>query len=247
MKLSIITICNASISVYDALLTIESVKNQNYRDIEHLFCDSNNSILNNIPFDYLDSLKFYNGLIFDNYFNYFNYFNYLNYCLNKANGDIILILDPGYYFKNVDAISTIINFFNEPDLDFSYCDMVCVDDLKNEEPIIFGICNNFISLNSWAPPLSVIFFRNTVLNKLFNFNNKYNFTNVLDLLFIIFNISKYKVLYIPDQIIKKRTSLNSNNKLIKNYRMLNFLKNIIKYKIGRKILYKLFSNRFEFL
>ena len=141
MKLSIITICNASTSVNDVMLTINSVKNQNYRDIEHLIFDSSNNVINNIPVDSL------NLNIFNNVLSYDNYFNNLNYCLNNTNGELIILLDPGYFLKHSDAISKIINYFNEADLDFAYCDMVSVDNFKNEVSIIFGICNNFIFLN----------------------------------------------------------------------------------------------------
>jgi hypothetical protein len=177
---------------------------------------------------------------------YDNYFNNLNYYLNKTNGELIIILDPGYFLKHSDAISKIINYFNEADLDFAYCDMVFVDNFKNEVSIIFGICNNFIFLNSWIPPFSVIFFRKRVLNKLLMFDNKYNFINSFDFIFNIFNISKFKVLYIPDQLIMRSVALSSKNKFIKICRISNVLKIIFKYKITRKeILFKLFTNRFK--
>ena len=83
--------------------------------------------------------------------------------------------------------------------------MVCVDNLKNEASIIFGICS--IYLNSWATPLYVIFFRNTTLNKFLNFDNKYNFIYNLDLLLTILYKEKKNVLYILDLIITKKTSL----------------------------------------
>ena len=78
------------------------------------------------------------------------------------------------------------------------------------------------------------------------FDNKYNFINSFDFIFNIFNISKFKVLYIPDQLIMRSVALSSKNKFIKICRISNVLKIIFKYKITRKeILFKLFTNRFK--
>ena len=101
MKITILTVCYNNQETI--LATLNSVLNQNYKNIEHIIIDGKSTDKTKI---FLKKYPHKNKKIF--YIKKRGVYNALNYGIKKATGDILHILHADDIYNSPDVISNII-------------------------------------------------------------------------------------------------------------------------------------------
>jgi len=212
MKVSIIT------STYNSekflLSSIESINNQTYFDIEHIFIDglSKDNTLNiinkkSIYKKHLVSEK--DEGIYDA----------LNKGLKLATGDIIGIIHSDDFIANNDIIKTVVNTFNsDPNIGIVYGDLHYISQINVNRIIRKWKSSKFKTLNiykGWMPPHPTVFIKKSLYDMYGGFDIKYKISADYDLMIRYFKKLDFKKVYIPKTFVKMRIGGESNKNLFK--------------------------------
>jgi glycosyltransferase involved in cell wall biosynthesis len=221
IKVSIITVVyNNAEFILDC---INSVKSQDYLNIEHIVIDGNSTdgtvdlIKNN-----LDSISLFiseedKGL-----------YDAMNKGIALATGDIIGILnsDDLYYDNNV--ITKIAQcFINDPKIDVLYGDLVYVEQ-KDISKIVRMWKSNFYYPNYFengnVPAHPTLFLKKYIYNSLSNFNLDYKLASDYEFMLRLFKKFNFNKFYLESIFVKMRlggvTSKNISNRINQNLEIL---------------------------
>ena len=211
MKISIITITFNSESTIRN--TIESVLNQNYKDIEYIIVDGLSSDLTlNIINEYKDRISKIvseqdKGL-----------YDALNKGISLASGDVVGILHSDDFYTSNDVISKIANTFMVKQCDAIYADLYYVE--KKDTNKIFrkwksGSYKSGAFLKGWMPPHPTFFVKKECYDKYGAFNLKLKSAADYELMLRFIHKHRIKLVYLPECLIKMRVG-GKSNKSIKN-------------------------------
>jgi len=212
MKISIITVSYNSIKFIESC--INSVKNQSYRDIEHILVDgaSNDgtlSLLNNMRNNFSTLVSEPDRGIYDA----------MNKGIQLAKGDVIGFLNSDDFYDNDKIISKVANLFkNDSTLDCCYADLIYTSKSDTTKNIRYWKSNKFsagLFLKGWCPPHQTFFVRRSVYEKYGNFNLSYNIASDVELMIRFLEVHKIKFVYVPEVWIKMRLG-GTTNKSLKN-------------------------------
>lgn len=217
MKISIITpTYNSADTIKD---TLESILNQNYKNIEHIIIDGNSSDeTKEIIRDYtnLMSIKFVSekddGL-----------YDAMNKGINMATGEIITILNSDDFYKNNDVVEKIITIFEKnPKIDGVYGDLEIVN--RNEKNKIIrnwksGELTDKKINSGWMIPHPTFFIRKNIYD---NLDKKFDLSLKIaaDYEFMLRLIKIYNIncFYLPETIVSMRdggkSGINLSNRII---------------------------------
>ena len=209
MKVSIIT---ASFNSADTIIkTFESVKNQNYNDIEFIVVDggSNDSTISIINENERYISKFISEKDYGIY-------DALNKGINLASGDIIGFIHSDDFLESNDVLKEIVSMISFKNLDGVYGDLQYVDKYNTQK-----IKRNWKSCEfktnllkqGWMPPHPTLFLKKEVYEKHGLFDLSYRISADYDFILRIFNDLDLKFGYLPKVIIKMRIGGVSNRNL----------------------------------
>jgi glycosyltransferase involved in cell wall biosynthesis len=206
VKVSIITICyNSQETLED---TIKSVLAQDYNDLEYIIIDGDSK--DNTP------------KIIEKYKNSISHvtsepdkgiYDAMNKGVEKANGDLVGILNSDDFYANNSVISNIVAAINKNNSDSIYADLVYVDRLNPKKTIRTwrsGEYKHNLFLKGWMPPHPTFFVKKWVYEKYGKYNT--SLKSAADYEFMLRVIHKHGISasYFPETITKMRTGGESN-------------------------------------
>lgn len=209
MKISIITVSyNSTNTIKD---TIESIKLQDYNNIEYIVIDggSNDGTLDIIEecSDVITrSVSEPDKGIYDA----------MNKGIKMATGDIVGILNSDDFYHNENVITNIVNAFLTYGVDSVYSDLVYVDPIQTSKIDRFWKSSTFNRkkfLYGWMPAHPTFFVKNEVYKKYGVFNLKLK--SAADYEFMLRVLYRFKISshYLPQISVKMRSGGNSNSSL----------------------------------
>ena len=206
MKVSIITVCyNAEANIESA---IQSVLNQDYKNIEYIIVDGKSTDRTCSIIDkYKSSISHFisekdEGMYFA-----------LNKGIKLASGDIIGLLHADDFYTNEKIISTIVNEFESKKSDSVYGDLQYVS--KNNPDKIFRhwksqAYTSQLFLKGWMPPHPAFFVAKYCYDKFGSFNTAFSISADYELMLRFLYKNKISSSYIPHVIVKMRVGGISN-------------------------------------
>jgi glycosyltransferase len=217
-KVSIITVVfNAERTICDCLI---SVKNQRYKNIEHLIIDglSSDKTLSIIEDNIYDSIVLKSEADSGIY-------DALNKGILSATGEIIGILHSDDFYSYPDVIDEVMEFFSDPSVDAVYGNLNYVskegdfDVIRhwNAAPTVKTssmCCTEWASMfGGWMPPHPTLFIRSSCYRKIGGFNTKYKIAADYDFIWRLFAQPKFKAIYLDAVMINMRVGGISNRSI----------------------------------
>ena len=226
MQVSIITITYNNVNTLED--TINSILNQDYKDIEYIIIDggSTDGTLEIIK-------KHYASGKISKYISESDegIYDALNKGIKLCTGNIIGLLHADDIYNSNFVISNIVDTFKNYDTDSVYGDLLYVS-FRNINKVIRNWKSGLFSYkklkNGWMPPHPTFFVKRDIYMKYGLFDIKYKIA--ADYEIMIRFLWKYKITikYIPEVLVKMRTGGKSN----KNFRNI-ILKSIEDYNIQK--------------
>jgi glycosyltransferase len=214
MKVSIITVTKNSEKYLSDC--IESVRKQNYKDIEHIIIDGKSSD---------GTLK-----IIQNNWEYISYwvsesdrgmYDAINKGLQQATGDIVGILNSDDMFASADSVRSIVDGFETSGTDSIYGDLVYVDP-KNTQKIIRywkGISYRHYRFRyGWMPAHPTFYIRRKLIDQYGLYENHYYTAADYEFMARYLFLNKVSSKYIDALLVKMRNGGISNGSLKSRFR-----------------------------
>lgn len=242
-KISIITVSLNSEKTI--LKTIISVKNQSYKNIEHIFIDSYSTdntieiIKKNINKDSSIFLSEKDDGIY----------HAMNKGIKLATGEIIFILNSDDIFYNDSVVKNVISIFeNNSNLDLLYGNIVIT---KNEKIVRTWNSGNFkegIFLKGWCPAHPSFIVKKNVYEKHGLFNLEYKYASDIEIMYRLLEKFRCKYYYYNKILINMKAGGKSNNNLFniikQNIENIKIIKKETKFSLIKFIYYK-FKHRYK--
>ena len=218
MKISIVTVCyNSSLTILD---TLESVKNQNFKDYEYIVVDGGSKDKT------LQILKSYSNIIDilvseeDN-----GIYDAMNKGISLCTGDIIGILNSDDVYANSNVLVNVAKAFNKfKEIDVVYGNIFYVESKNLDKVVRKWISKDYYSDffdNGNVPPHPSVFIKRNIYKKFGKFNLKYSLAADYEFLLRIFKKNKVSSKYLNIFMIKMRLG-GATNKTFKNIVKGNF-------------------------
>jgi glycosyltransferase involved in cell wall biosynthesis len=223
MKVSIITICYNNEK--DIKLTIESVINQSYKNIEYIIIDggSKDSTLN-IVSDYKETITTLisekdKGL-----------YDAINKGIKYATGDIVGLIHAGDRIDNNFVVKKIVSFFENSKIDVSYGHSKIVD--KNDKSVRINKSPEYNKKNirkGWMPSHQSIYIRRELFSKIglyslelhpdsdYEFFLRYFYFNNLNIKLLDEYIVKFSLGGVSSKNYSSRLSKESKNRVLRSW------------------------------
>lgn len=217
MKITIITVCyNSSSHIEDA---INSVSEQDYKDIEHIVIDGNST----------DGTK----QLIESHANKLGYwisepdqgiYDAMNKGIKNATGDVIGILNSDDFYYDNQVISKIAEAFSEPKLDAVFGDLIFVDPNNLDKTV------RTYSSKKWHPdrfakgymPAHPTFFvRKEFYEKHGLFEIDYKIAADYEMLIRLLYVHQLNYKYLPMKMVKMRKGGVSSNGIKSNITLNN--------------------------
>ena len=206
LKVSIITACYNNESTIES--TIQSVLNQDYKNIEYIVIDGLSTDKT------LDIVKKYSDKIIrivsekDK-----GMYDALNKGIALAGGDVIGFLHADDFYPDQTVISKVVKRLENAQADAVYGDLQYVD--KND---VLKVTRNWKAgeysegyfFNGWMPPHPTFFVRKNCYEKLGVFNISLMSASDYELMLRFIHKNKIKVSYVPEVLVKMRVGGKSN-------------------------------------
>ncbi|MBI3502057.1 MAG: glycosyltransferase [Bacteroidetes bacterium] len=206
MKVSIITVCKNSESAIES--AIESVLNQDYKDVEYIIIDgkSSDSTISIIE-KYKNRIsKFISEKDEGMYFA-------LNKGIQLASGDVVGLLHSDDFYPHEKIISRVVKEFEEKKVDSIYGDMQYVQKENTEKVFRHWKSKPFDAKNflkGWMPPHPAFFVKRICYEKFGMFNTQFSISADYELMLRFLYKHKISSSYIPEVLVKMRTGGISN-------------------------------------
>ena len=248
MKISIITVCYNSEKTIRH--TLESINNQNSKDIEHLIIDGNST---DNTLSIIKKYKYKKKIISENDK---GIYDAMNKGIKLARGEVIGFLNSDDFYANNKVISKIESVFKEdPKLEACYADLIYIDQVDTSKIVRYWKSSEFISgsfSKGWCPPHPTFFARKSVFERFGGFNLNYQVASDVDLMIRFMELKKIKTRYIPELWVKMRSGGKSNksfkNILKQNEDIIHSLKSYgLSVNLIIFFVHKLFSRGKQFL
>ena len=226
MKVTIITVSyNSAKTIQD---TIDSIKSQDYNDIEYIVIDgaSNDKTL--------DILKKHKDVISkmisepDN-----GIYDAMNKGLKMATGDIIGILNSDDFYLNNDCITKIVDCFSKENCDIVYTNINYVNQDDTSKIVRKWRCSEYKKgafRNGWHPAHPGFFVRKRLYDEYGNFDTNLRIAADFDIMYRFIEIFKSKSKFLDYTSVGMRIGGESNQSLINIFKGNNdVIKSFSKY------------------
>jgi glycosyltransferase involved in cell wall biosynthesis len=217
LKISIITVAFNSQSTIKH--TIESVKSQDYSNVEYIIIDGGST-------DWTLEVLEYCKENIDHFIseNDSGIYDAMNKGIKAATGDIIGILNSDDFYPNNSVISKVADVFNTTECDCLYGDLVYVKNSDARKIVRYWKSGKF-NVNKikkgWMLPHPTFFVRKKIYNKYGMYNTQLKSAADYEMILRLLYKHKLKVEYIPEIMVKMRMGGKSNesifNRLRANY------------------------------
>ena len=224
MKVSIIT--TSFNSQKTILNTINSVNDQTYSDIEHIFIDGKSSdktltlIKKNSKRKKILISEKDSGI-----------YDAMNKGIVNSSGDIIAILNSDDIYCDKNSIKKVVEFFKKNRCEIAYSNMyiMCADLKKILRYVKSKSYSEGLFKTGWHPPHPSLFVKKSVYEKHGLFNTKYRIASDFDLMFRFIHQKKIKPKFIDNYLVIQRDG-GESTKSLKNRIKGNFeiLRSIIR-------------------
>ena len=242
-KISIITVSFNSEKTI--LKTINSVKNQSYKNIEHIFidgCSTDNTI--NIVKKNIDKDS---SILLSEKDN--GIYSAMNKGIKLATGEIIFILNSDDIFYSNLVVEDILNIFaNDKKLDLLYGNIVVT---KNDQIIRMWRSEKFkegIFLKGWSPAHPSFVVKKNVYEKYGLFNLEYKYASDIEIMYRFLEKFRCRNYYYNEILVNMKSGGKSNNNLInivkQNIENIKIIKKEKKFNLFKFIYYK-FKHRYK--
>jgi len=213
MKVSIITVTyNASATIRD---TIESVLAQDYPDVEHIIIDgasSDNTA--EIVSSYGDRIAQFvsepdRGM-----------YDGMNKGIKLATGDVVAILNADDFYVNSSVISTIVEQFEQYQVDSVFADLVYVKHDDSDKIVRYYSSASFHPgkfAYGWMPAHPTFVVKRWAFDRYGFFKTDYKIAADYELLIRFLAIHQLSYHYIPQVLVKMRTGGASTANLSSNW------------------------------
>ena len=206
MKISIITVCRNAESTIET--TVQSVMNQDYRNIEYILIDGKSSDKTvSIIEKYKNRISKLisekdDGMYFA-----------LNKGIRLATGDVIGFLHADDFYANEKIISRVAKEMDSKKVDSIYGDLQYVS--KENPQKIFRHWksqpyNTSLFLKGWMPPHPTFFVKRKCYEQFGAFNTTFSIAADYELMLRFLYKNKISTSYIPEVLVKMRTGGISN-------------------------------------
>jgi glycosyltransferase len=200
MKITIITACyNSAETIRD---TLESIRSQDYKNIEHIIVDGGSKdqtidIAKQFPHVSKVVSEKDDGI-----------YDAMNKGISLATGDIIGILNSDDIYTNNSVIEKVMKEFEDGSTDAVYADLQYVK-YDNTQKITRTWHSGKFSKRKfyfgWMPPHPTFFVRRSVYEKLGNFNCALRSAADYEFMLRVLLKNNYPTKYIPEVLVKMRT------------------------------------------
>ncbi|MDQ6813784.1 MAG: glycosyltransferase [Bacteroidota bacterium] len=208
MKVSIITATyNSERTIKD---TLSSVKQQTYKNVEHVIIDGSSTDKTNNLLD----LYGHQGPKLSEADN--GIYHAMNKGVTIASGDIIGILNSDDFYSDSKVIEKVVKTFEDSGCDAVYGDLVYVDGKQKNKVVrtwVAGSYNKNLFYNGWMPPHPTVFIRKEMYEKYGLFNLKFKSSSDYELLLRLMFLKNIVVQYIPEVLVHMRTGGQSTKSL----------------------------------
>ena len=225
MKISIITVTYNNVSVINDCL--DSVKLQNYNNIEHIIIDGGST---DGTLQYLQSKRAEFKTLISEPDN--GIYDAMNKGIKYSTGDIVGFLNSDDFYANNEVISKVVSEFEkESNLQACYSDSIYINKKFTSKIVrYFKSCEFRHGLFSkgWCPPHPTFFVKKSIYESYGYFDLNYNIASDIDLMMRFLEIHKIRSKYVPEVWVKMRmggtTNKSLKNILKQNFEILNSLK-----------------------
>ena len=191
LKISIITVCLNS--AHFILKTLESIRHQEYSNIEYIVIDGGSTDgTYEIIKDNAELIDYYISESDD------GIYHAINKGLEIATGEVIGILNSDDIYASKNIISMVANKFENNEIDILYGDVLIIK--SNNTPFRLYRANNFdtSSFNiGIMPPHPSVFIRKKIYENFGYYKTVYSIASDYDMLFRLIIIHKLKSYYLP--------------------------------------------------
>ena len=217
MKITIITVCYNSVShIEDA---INSVANQDYKEIEHIVIDGNSNDGTQ------EVLQKYSGKIAhwisepDN-----GIYDAMNKGIKIASGEVIGILNSDDFYFDNQVISKVVEAFTDQQIDAVFGDLIFVDP-NNLDRIVRTYSSNRWHPEKFAkgymPAHPTFFVKRKYYEKYGLFETDYKIAADYEMLIRLLYVHKLNYTYLPLKMVKMRKGGVSSNGIKSNITLNN--------------------------
>tara|TARA_R110000765_G_scaffold84327_2_gene163218 strand:- start:2870 stop:3619 length:750 start_codon:yes stop_codon:yes gene_type:complete len=211
MKVTIIT---ATYNSEETLsMALNSVKEQDYKNIEHVFVDGTST---DGTLDVIKEMSLQNPQIKYISESDEGIYDALNKGLNMATGDIIGFVHSDDFLSNPNIISDIVELFKKGNYSGVYGNLLYVDKLDTTKVIRNWESNVFhfkLLQRGWMPAHPTLFLKKEVYTECGNFDKSYKIAADYDFMLRVLRKSEYKFGFLPQVITKMRMGGASNKRI----------------------------------
>lgn len=208
MKISLLTVSyNSAATIQD---TIQSVRSQDYKDIEYIVVDGNSKDAT------LDIIKSNQSFIAkwisepDN-----GIYDAMNKALRMATGDVVGILNSDDFYSDKTILSQVADAFTDPEVDVVYGDLVFVDP-SNLNKIVRTYSSAHWNHKKFAwgfmPAHPTVFTRRKYYEQYGMFKTDYKIAADYELLIRFLYVHKLRYKYLPlKMVVMRKGGVSSQN------------------------------------
>ena len=245
-----ITIITPTFNSSKTILTnLKSVKNQKYKNFEHLIIDknSNDGTKNLVKKENNKKTRIIsekdNGI-----------YDAINKGIKLAKGEIISILHSDDVYYSDQTLLKVVKAFEGNKVDIVYGNLLYVNKSNLDKIIRFWKSNNYSKgkfSKGWSPPHPAFFVKRKMYEKFGFYNTAIGNPADIELMYRFLEKKKIKNIYIDEIFIKMRYGGKSNNSMIEvlrqNIKILYFLKINNPYKFFKYVYFKFLDRLFQFI
>ena len=249
MKKKITVITPTFNSANTILANLASVKNQKYKNLEHIIIDNKSvdGTLNLIKKQNDNRIKIVseqdNGI-----------YDAINKGIKLAKGEIISILHSDDKYYNNHTLLNIINNFEDRNIDIIYGDLLYTKKNNLNKIIRYWKSTNYIQgmfFKGWSPPHPSFFVKKKIYQKFGLYSTKIGNPADIELMYRFLELKKVNNKYINKILIKMRYGGKSNKNffeiLKQNFQILNFLNLKNPISVIKFIYFKFINRALQFI
>lgn len=249
MKKKITVITPTFNSANTILANLASVKNQKYKNLEHIIIDNKSvdGTLNLIKKQNDKRIKIVseqdNGI-----------YDAINKGIKLAKGEIISILHSDDKYYNNHTLLNIINNFEDRNIDIIYGDLLYTKKNNLNKIIRYWKSTNYIQgmfFKGWSPPHPSFFVKKKIYQKFGLYSTKIGNPADIELMYRFLELKKVNNKYINKILIKMRYGGKSNKNffeiLKQNFQILNFLNLKNPISVIKFIYFKFINRALQFI
>jgi len=209
LKISIITVCfNSAATIRD---TIESVRDQSYRNREFIVIDGNStdhtlSIVKEFDDEVSCLVSEPDQGIYDA----------MNKGIRLASGDVIGFINADDFYASNDVLGNVAEIFRHPGVDACYGDLCYVREFDTQSVVRYWRSSEYrpgIFTNGWCPPHPTFFVRRKIYERFGGFDLNYRIAADFELMMRFLEVHQVRARYLREVLVKMRMGGTTNRSL----------------------------------